>query len=277
MTRPATLALLLLAAVSAPALADDKCRHSAPRSLDLDFTGVTAVVFHVGPHTLRIDAGASPTGAVRGRACASEADRLDALRLTQERSGGKLVVRLEHDSKWSGITLGNRYAYMTLEANVPDDLLVQLDVGSGDGRVEGASAVSADVGSGDVEVRRTRGRVTAKVGSGDVKVDDAGELRILSIGSGDVEAGNLRGDVEVGSIGSGDFTLRRAIGGVTIRSIGSGDAELADVGGSVSVGSIGSGDLEVERAGGDLTVSSIGSGDVDHVGIAGTVSLPRKR
>lgn len=277
MTRPATLALLLLAAASAPALADDKCRHSAPRSLDLDLEGVTAVMFHVGPHNLRVDASASATGAVRGRACASDADRLDALTLTQERSGGKLVVRLEHDNDWSGLTLGNRYAYMTLEASVPAELMVQLDVGSGDGRVDGASAVSADVGSGDVEVFRTRGRVTAQVGSGDILVDDAGELRVLSIGSGDVEAEDLRGDVEVGSIGSGDFSLARATGNVTIRSIGSGDAELADVGGSVSLGSIGSGDLDVTGVGGDLTVSSVGSGDVDHSGVTGTVSLPRKR
>ncbi|MDH5833800.1 DUF4097 family beta strand repeat-containing protein [Luteimonas kalidii] len=276
MTRHTALAVLLLATASAPALAEN-CRHSAPRSLDLDFGGVRTVMFDVGPHTLRIDASPTPTGRVEGRACASDEGRLDALTLDSRRDGDKLVVRLAHDSNWSGLSLGNRYAYMILDASVPADVLVQLQVGSGDARVTGASAASTDVGSGDVEVLRTSGRVTAKVGSGDVEVDDAGALHVLSIGSGDLEAANVRGEVEVGSIGSGDFTLRGAGGDVAIRSIGSGDAELADVTGSVSLGSVGSGDLDAHRVGGDLRVDSIGSGDVDHSDVAGRVELPRKR
>jgi len=276
MSRHAAIALLLLAAASGPALAD-QCKHSAPRSLDLDFSGVKSVMFDVGHHELRVNAASGATGAVKGRACASDADRLDRLTLTQERSGDKLVVRLASDSSWSGFSLGARYAYLALEASVPDSVLVQVDVGSGDAWITGASSLSADVGSGDVDARRTKGLVTAKVGSGDIKVDDAGALHVLSIGSGDVEAANLRGDAEVGSIGSGDFNLERATGNVKIGSIGSGDAELSDIGGSVSVRSIGSGGLEAHRVGGDLTVSSLGSGDVDHSGVKGRVDLPRKR
>jgi hypothetical protein len=276
MTRHAALAALLLAAVSAPVLAED-CQHSAPRSLDLDFDGVRSVMFDVGPHTLRVDAGPAATGQVEGRACASDEGRLQALTLEAARDGDKLVVRLGHDSNWSGISLGKRYAYMTLDASVPADVLVQLQVGSGDARVTGASAASADVGSGDAELLRIAGRVTAKVGSGDVEVDDAGALHVLSIGSGDLEAANVRGEVEVGSIGSGDFTLRGAGGDASIRSIGSGDADLADVAGSVDVGSVGSGDLDAHRIGGDLRVGSVGSGDLDHSGVAGRVEVPRKR
>ncbi len=276
MSRHATLALLLLATASAPALADE-CAHGAPRNLDLDFRGVKSVLFDIGPHKLRVEAAPAASGKVTGRACASDAGHLERLTLAQERSGDKLVVRLQRDPGWSGLAFGKRYAYLELDANVPDSVLVQLDVGSGDAWATGASALSADVGSGDVDLRRTRGRVTAKVGSGDVRVDDAGSLHVLSIGSGDVEAANLRGDVEVGSIGSGDFSLRRADGSVKIGSIGSGDAELADVGGSVQVGSIGSGDLDVSGVGGDLVVSSVGSGDIDHGGVRGSVDVPRKR
>lgn len=276
MTRHAALAVLLLAALCAPALADD-CRHSAPRSLALDFSGVRTVMFDVGPHTLRVDAGASAGGRIAGRACASDEDRLESLTLDARRDGDRLVVELGHDSNWSGLSLGNRYAYMTLDAGVPANVLVQLQVGSGDARVTGASSASADVGSGDVEVLRTSGRVTAKVGSGDVEVDDAGALHVLSIGSGDVEAANVRGEVDVGSIGSGDLTVRGAGGDVSIRSIGSGDADLADVTGSVAVGSVGSGDLGAHRIGGDLRVDSVGSGDLDHSGVSGRVEIPRKR
>src|SRR5690606_7112450 len=278
MSRYATLALLLLATASAPALADE-CAHSAPRNLDLDFAGVKSVLFEIGPHKLRVEAVPAASGKVAGRACASDPGHLERLTLAQERSGDKLVVRLQRDDGWSGLSFGKRYryAYLELDANVPDNVLVQLDVGSGDAWATGAAALSADVGSGDVDLRRTRGRVTAKVGSGDVRVDDAGSLHVLSIGSGDVEAANVRGDADVGSIGSGDFRLRRADGSVKIGSIGSGDAELSDIGGSVHVGSIGSGDLDINGVDGDLVVASVGSGDIDHGGVRGKVDVPRKR
>ena len=268
---------LALAAIAAPAFADDKCSHSAPRSLALDLAGARTVMFEIGPHKLRVDASASPSGALAGRACASSADRLDSLTVSQERSGDKLIVRLQREGDLSGFGFGNRYAYLTLEASIPDDVLVQLDVGSGDAWVTGAAAASADVGSGDVALKRIANRATVKVGSGDVDVDDAGALKVLSIGSGDVTASYLRGDAEVGSIGSGDFRLRRGSGSVSIGSIGSGDAELSGIAGSVHVGSIGSGDLDVRDIGGGLSVSSLGSGDIDHTGVRGAVDLPRRR
>ncbi len=266
---------LLLATAAVPALAAE-CRHSAPRSLDLDLSGVKTVMFDVGPHELRVRAASSGARTVSGRACASEADRLESLTLTQQRDGDRLVVRLRREREFSGFGLGNRYAYLDLDAGVPDDVLVQLDVGSGDAWLGGAAAASADVGSGDVELRDIRGRTTVKVGSGDVGIDGAGALKVLSIGSGDVEARNVRGDTEVGSIGSGDFSLRAGGGNVSIESIGSGDAELADIGGSVRVGSIGSGDLKARGVGADLTVSSVGSGEVRHDGVRGAVDVPRR-
>ena len=268
---------LALAAIAAPAFADDKCSHSAPQNLALDIASAKTVRFEIGPHKLRVDASASPSGTLTGRACASSADRLDSLKVSQQRSGDKLIVRLQREGDLSAFGFGNRYAYLTLEAGVPDDVLVQLEVGSGDAWVTGAAAASADVGSGDVELKRIRNRATVKVGSGDVDIDDAGALKVLSIGSGDVTASNLRGDAEVGSIGSGDFKLRRSSGSVSIQSIGSGDAELSGIAGSVSVGSIGSGDLEVRDVGGGLSVSSLGSGDIDHAGVRGAVDLPRRR
>ena len=271
--------VLVSALAAAPAVASE-CRHSAPRSLELDLAGAKTVMFDVGPHELRVDAGPSADtriGTLAGQACASDADRLDELTVTQERDGDRLIVRLRRDDALAGFGLGKRYAYLRVEAGVPDDVLVQLQVGSGDAWLAGAAAASADVGSGDVELKRIVGRATVKVGSGDIAIEDAGALKVLSIGSGDVEASGLRGDAEVGSIGSGDFSLRRSTGGVSIGSIGSGDADLVDIGGSVRVDSIGSGDLHARGVGGDLTVSSTGSGSVDHSGVRGAVDLPRRR
>lgn len=269
------LAILSLLALSLPALADE-CKHSAPRNLDLDLTGIKTVMFHVGHNELRVEASPGATGKIGGRACTSDEDRLDRLTLTQARSGDKLVVRMDADSNWSGISFGARYAYLALEASLPDDVMVQLDVGSGDAWVTGAASLSADVGSGDVEAGRIRGAVTAKVGSGDIVLRDIGSLRVLSIGSGDVEAEDVRGDTRVGSIGSGDFSLDRAGGRVEIGSIGSGDADISRAGGLVEVGSIGSGDVDVSDSTGGLAVRSIGSGGIGHRNVSGAIDIPRE-
>ena len=277
MSRTAAVFLLLLASIPAPALAfADECKHSAPRNLDLDLAGVRTVMFEIGHNDLRVDAKPGAAATIRGRACTSDADRLDRLRVVQERSGDKLVVRTETVSDWIGFSFGDRYAYLTLDVTLPDNLLVQLDVGSGDARVAGAPSLSADVGSGDVEANRIKGLVTAKVGSGDIVLRDIGSLRVLSIGSGDVEAENVRGDTRVGSIGSGDFTLDRAGGRVEIGSIGSGNAGIARASGLVEVDSIGSGDVAVSDSTGGLTVHSVGSGDIEHRNVSGPIDIPRE-
>lgn len=272
MTRFAAIAVLL--AASTPAFADE-CRHSSPRDLSLDLDGVKTVMFEIAHNELRVDATPGATAAISGRACATSTGQLDHLTLTQERQGDKLVVRARREGNRS-LWIGKNYAYMTLNASVPDNVMVQLNVGSGDAWVTGASALSADVGSGDVEARRIRGRVTAKVGSGDIELDDIGALHVLSIGSGDVVAQNVRGNVEVGSIGSGDFTVKGAGGNVEIGSIGSGDAEAERVTGNVVVGSVGSGKVDVSDVSGGLTVRSKGSGDIRHSQVAGTIDIPRR-
>lgn len=272
MSRLALMAVLL--AASAPAMARE-CAHTAPRNLDLDLNGVKTVMFEIANNALRVDAAPAAAATVGGRACASEAGMLEQLQLTQERRGDKLVVRARREGgRW--VSLGSNYAYMTLEATVPDNIMVQLNVGSGDAWVTGAASLSADVGSGDVEARRIRGPVTAKVGSGDIELDEIGALHVLSIGSGDVVARNVRGHVKVGSIGSGDFTVKGARGKVEIGSIGSGDAEAERVTGDVMVGSIGSGSLEVSDVSGGLTVRAKGSGDIAHSGVAGNIDIPRR-
>jgi hypothetical protein len=256
------------------ALAAQPCANSAPRTLALDLAGVKAVVFEVESHDLRLTASAGAQGQITGRACAHDAKALEELTVTQARQGDKLLVKL-HRAGPTFKLFGDHYAYLDLTGTLPDNLPVQLIVGSGDAEISGAAIVSADVGSGDARVRRTRGLVAAEVGSGDIEVEDAGSLKIISISSGDVEAHGIRGAVEVGDIGSGDFELERATGDVRIASIGSGNATLGDVGGQVWVGSIGSGDVDARDVRGSLKVDKIGSGSVQHNGVAGEVSLPK--
>lgn len=275
----AFLPLTVLAlAVAAPvaALAQDDCKHTEPRQLDLDIGNAKAVVFDVASHDLKLVARSGTHHGLRGRACASDAKLLPKLTVTQRREGDKLVVLLRRDGRSQVIFFGKNYAYLELEGSVPEHIPVQLKVGSGDVEVRGAAIVSADVGSGDAVIRDTRGLVAFEVGSGDIEVDGAGSLKGISIGSGDAQARRVTGPVSIGTIGSGDFDLEDGQGRVEIESIGSGDAELSRIGSDVVVGSIGSGNVGVREARGGLTVRSVGSGSVNHSGVAGTVSIPRR-
>ncbi len=185
--KPLLLALALLPGV---ALADDHCKFSQPKSLDLDLAGVKAVVFEVNSHDLRLQASPAARAALSGRACASSQDLLGQLSLTQEKAGDKLVVRLQRESRGMNISFGSSYAWLDIAGTLPDAMMVQLKVGSGDASLSGAQAMSADVGSGDVKARDIKALATAAVGSGDIELDNVGALHVVSIGSGDVRIGH---------------------------------------------------------------------------------------
>lgn len=266
-----TASLLVLPAL---AVAGEQCKFSEPRTLALDLAGAKSVRFEVNSNNLHLQAVPGAASALKGRACASHADLLKDLKVNQRRDGDRLTVELVDDRPLR-ISLGNSYSYLDIQASVPEALLVQLDVGSGDAWSSGGSALSVDVGSGDADIRNVGGQVTAKVGSGDLKLHDIGALRLLGVGSGDVAAGNVRGPVKVGSIGSGDLEIAGVEGPVEVGTLGSGDIHVADVKGSVSVDAIGSGDLDVRNVSGDLKLKRKGSGDVRHRDVRGAVDVPR--
>ena len=254
------LKLLTCALLVMPALAyADECKFQAPRNAALDLTGVHTLVVDLGQHNLHLSGTPASTGQVRGRACASNKDRLDDLRLTQHREGDRLILTAENtSSNWNISLFGvSHYAYLDLQVDVPATLAVELDVGSGDAHVTNVAQLAARVGSGDLQVNGVRSRFDAHVGSGDIKADDVGETHVVSIGSGDFTANRVRGDLSIGSIGSGD-------------------ADLRAIGGSVDVKSIGSGNLHVDGVARDLHVARVGSGDVEHKSVAGRVDVPKE-
>lgn len=273
MRKLSLLSLLLLAPAAAFA-ATPECKHSQPRNLTLDLTGVKAVVFDIGANDFTIDARAGAKAALEGKACASSEKSLQQLKLTQHKAGDKLYVTARREGVTGGIFLGSNYAYLKLAATLPDNVMVQLKVGSGDAVVTGAPLLSADVGSGDVEAKHIRGLVAATVGSGDINLEDIGSLHVISVGSGDLSARKVRGPARIGSVGSGDFELDGAAGDVEIGSVGSGDARVSGVQGNVKVASVASGDVEVDDVRGDLSVGSKSSGSVSHNRIDGRVDVP---
>lgn len=273
MLKPLLSCSLLLLPLAAFAQ-EPQCRHSQPRDLPLDLAGVKTVVFDIASNDLAVVASAGAKAVITGKACASDEKYLGQLKIAQHKSGDKLYVAARREEAPSRLFFGNNYAYLELHASLPDSVVVQLKVGSGDASVDGAPVLSADVGSGDLQARRIRGLVAATVGSGDIEVDDIGSLHVVSISSGDLSAKNVRGPVKVGSIGSGDLTLERTLGDVEIGSVGSGDATVSGVSGSVRVDSLGSGDIEVRDIRGDLSLSSRGSGSINHKRVDGRVSVP---
>ncbi len=271
--RKTLLPVLLLLPFAAYAQ-EPECKHSQPRALQLDLAGVKAVVFDIDANDLTVVASAGAKAGVSGKACASEEQYLDQLKLLQHKSGDKLYVVARREVSGGGFFVGRHYAYLKLDASLPEEVMVQLKVGAGDARVTGTSLLSADVGSGDVHASNIRGLVAAKVGSGDIVVDNIGSLHVISLGSGDFTASKVSGAVKVGNIGSGDFTLKWTKGDVELGSVGSGDVTVSGVSGSVRADSLGSGDIEVRDVRGDLSLQSRGSGSLRHSGIDGRVSAP---
>ncbi|HEY4291551.1 GIN domain-containing protein [Luteibacter sp.] len=254
--RKLILASLLL--LPAAAMADQvQCKFHADRNLDLDLRGVHNVRFITNAYDLLVSGGASAgKGTVRGKACASEQETVDNLVVTQQRDGDTLVVELkdQRDHGWFN-GWGSHYSDLKVEATIPADIPVKINVGSGDAKVRNVASLDVDVGSGDLEAHDIKGAVRGAVGSGDLKLEDTGE-------------------VDIDTVGSGDFGAKRA-GRVRIGTVGSGDATIEDAQGNVQVGTIGSGDLNVNNVKGDLTVRTVGSGDVHQHGITGKVDVPR--
>jgi len=265
--------MLLLLPLAARA-DEPQCKSSEARSLKLDLAGVKRVLFEVNHHDLHVKGVPGSAGTASGRACASNPELLKQLTLSQRKSGDQLVVTLERKS--SGWSFGNSYAYLDIRAEVPANLPVQLDVGSGDADIEGVAALTLETGSGDIKGRDIKGAVSAKTGSGDIQLERIGALKIQSVGSGDLRAQQVNGPAEVGTLGSGDLDLIDVQGNVHVGAVSSGDVEVRGVKGSVTVDSIGSGDVSARDIGGDLTVKRKGSGDVNHTGVRGKLNVPQE-
>ncbi len=248
------LSLLLLAPMTASAA--NRCAFEAPRNQTLDLTGVRAVQISVHGQDLKLVGASGSSLVVTGRACASEKSRLDGLKLTQRRDGDQLILDMATGSGSSFSLFGSSYANLELAMQLPANLPVTVDVGSGDVTASDMQQLDARVGSGDLDVSAIRDRLKVSVGSGDVKAHDLGALMVSSLGSGDLGATTVRGDVTIGSIGSGDVTVRQ-------------------VGGSVRADTLGSGDLNVHDVAGGLHLGAKGSGDIGHSGVKGRVDIPR--
>jgi len=264
-------AILLL---STTAWADD-CPHRAARDLDIDAARLEALVIEPGWADIRVRGVPDLARVeVRGKACASSAELLQQLAVSEGREGARAIVRAGREVESSTLFSTVRFS-LELDVRIPASLVLEVVTGSGDAVVDDVASLAWKAGSGDLEARNVAGLLSASVGSGDVEARGVGRFVLAATGSGGIDVEGVRGDVEVDSGGSGDLTFRRVGGSVRAGHIGSGDVDLRDIGGNVTVDSTGSGDVTIDGVRGDLTLKSQGSGDITYRNVAGTVDVPK--
>lgn len=267
------IAVSLLLAGSV-AMADD-CEFEADRSFTVERGDLTALNVKTGRNDLRVQGEAGMAQiVVTAKACASDEEDLDKLKLTQRRDGTRLIIEAENPDSSGGILLFPGYADLSIEMRVPADLAVGVDAGSGDTTARGLASLDYDAGSGDLDAERIRDELRADVGSGDITASELGRFVLDSVGSGDIVLRDVRESVVIGSVGSGDVTLRKVGGSVRIGNVGSGDIDISGAA-EVTVEGIGSGDIDVNEVRGNFTVKEAGSSDISYRNVAGTVDVPK--
>ncbi len=269
--RPTLCLLALLVTLPATAKAGD-CDFTAPRDAVLPTAGATRIVIHAEAGSLDVRGVAGLTEArVRGVACASRRDLLEEIRLDTEVRGD--TVRIEADTPdSSGSWFSSRTARLDLEIEVPADLAVEVEDGSGDSRIEGVASATVEDGSGELRISDVAGAVEVEDGSGFLEVLRIGGTVKIIDGSGEVEVREVGGPVTIDD-GSGSVRIDEIEGDVEI-SDGSGEIDVRDVRGNVVVHDDGSGSIDVARITGDFTVRNDGSGGVSHREVGGRVRVP---
>ncbi len=243
-----TVGMMLLLATGAAA----DCKYSADREITEAVAGVSRVVIDAGAGFLHVEGSETATEIqAKGVACSSKESLLDEIRLVSHRRGDSVVIKAEFPkSFW-----GSNEMRLDFTVQLPNNLAIDIDDGSGTIKVTNVSSVEIEDGSGEISV----------TDSGDVEIDD---------GSGLVEVQRVTGNVRIDD-GSGNIRVEGAEGDVIIGDDGSGSISISTVGGSVRVGSDGSGSITVEDVQGDFIVRSDGSGSINHSGVAGRVVTPK--
>ncbi|HEY2375744.1 MAG TPA: hypothetical protein VGH98_07175 [Gemmatimonadaceae bacterium] len=248
----AIIALSTLCA--APVAAQD---YTAPRNATVPASRVDRIEVIGRAGSLRIDGrnGARDV-TVRGTARASSRSALEDVRLIAEVRDG--TIHIEADIPENRDWNDDERQSLDLVIEVPSDLPIDVQDGSGDLEIRNVGALDLSDGSGEATVEHVGGNLSAKDGSGALHITD------------------VKGDVNV-TDGSGLLEIRDVEGGVEIGSKGSGSLRITSVAKSVHVRSKGSGTVEVDHIGGDFIVDRKASGSIDYADVKGRVEIPERR
>lgn len=252
-TEIAVFALTAALTTTLPAIAD--CRYEEPREVSAAAAGVSSVRIDASAGSLDVIGGRGATIKASGTACVSDRAYLDATRLTLRREGGTLVIEAR-TAETRGRWFGSNYATLPFVVEVPSNLPIDIEDGSGPLTVRGVFSASIRDGSGPIDVS-----------------DVAGDLRVRD-GSGSMALERIGGTIRIQD-GSGPIDVKGVGGDVIVEADGSGSIDIQDVTGNVLIEDDGSGSIEVRNISGDLTVLDDGSGGISFKDVRGRVSLPR--
>jgi Putative adhesin len=120
--------------------------------------------------------------------------------------------------------------------------------------------LTAESGSGDLQLSNLNGTVQAHTGSGSIRADKLGAGSRLETGSGSIEATNLMGSTTL-QTGSGEVRAELGSAGDVVAGTGSGSIKLTNVHGAIKA-ETGSGSLEISGQPTSPWKLETGSGDV---------------
>lgn len=236
---------------------DGPCAYEAERDVSIPASASDLLRLSAGSGELTVH-GRQGLAHVRAvaRACASDPEDLEELRLTLERVGGDVVLAAHYPDR-SGRGWGDRYARLDLAVEVPLGMAADIDDSSGSMEVSG---------TGETRIDDSSGSILAHGIDGALFIDDS---------SGEVEVADVAGDVDVED-GSGEILVRNVRGTVRVRD-GSGSIDVVEVERDVIVDRDGSGSISVRDVRGDFSVLRDGSGGIRYSGVAGAVDIPRDK
>ncbi|RKX17140.1 MAG: hypothetical protein DRP51_11375 [Candidatus Zixiibacteriota bacterium] len=167
-----------------------------------------------------------------------------------------------------GLFTGYRSAGINLTINVPKNMILDIDDGSGDIIIEDIeNEIEIDDGSGDIEIENVIDRLDITDGSGDLRLTDIeGDIR-LNDGSGELIFDNIKGNIDIDD-GSGDIEFEKIIGSIELDD-GSGEIDATGIEGDFFIDD-GSGNIDIRDVTGDVEIDD-SSGDMEIVKIGGTV------
>lgn len=263
--RPGLAAALIVTAAFVPTHrvhAATFADYTAPRDADVDARGARSIEVRAEAGSLRIEGkpGISQVQ-VRGTARASSRNRLGDIKLIAERRGDVVYIKADmpedHENSFWNLGRDNWNMQLDLVIEVPQNLALDVEDGSGEAKFVNVGPMKLTDGSGDLTILGVKG---------DLEVED---------GSGNMTIENVEGRVRVND-GSGEIRAKNIVGDFVVEEDGSGNIDVAGVGGDMRVEADGSGGIDVDRVAGDFTVDNKGSGSISSSGVRGKINIPER-
>lgn len=210
--------------------------YTEVRELRLDTDGIKTFILDVGAGSLDVT-GVAGSDRILVMATIKVDDGDDDARkliekrmsLTLDSNGSEAILIARFEQGMFGTSTD---ASIDLEVQVPEDVMIRIDDGSGSIDVRSMSAdVAIDDGSGSIDVNRA-GSVSIDDGSGSILVSDANGDVNINDGSGSITVRNVQGSVRIDD-GSGGIDVDYVEHDLVIIDDGSGSLTYANVKGSV--------------------------------------------